>query len=666
MHEFELLRDLLILVAVAIPTVALAERLKIPSIVGLLVVGMVIGPFGFGLIAQPDEVAVLAEMGVVLLLFEIGLEVSLARIIKMGSSMFLGGSLQIALTIGAVTLVGSLAGVSLESAIAFGCFVALSSTAIVLKTYHDRGELDTPFGRAGLGILIFQDLAVVPLMVFVPLLAQAGSGNIAMIALRVGGSLVALIAVVVAGRVVVPWVLERVVRTANRELFTLTIAFFGLGAAFVTASVGLSLALGAFIAGLVISESEYGAQAVSDVLPFRALFSGIFFTSVGMLLDLSFAVEHIARVGLITVGIIVGKAVIVALVVRWALRRSLVVSLMTGLGLAQVGEFSFVLAGVGLTAGVVTEPTYQLFLAATILSMLATPFLIQHASAIAEPLTRLAGRTTLGGEPLDKAHVRSLKDHAIIVGYGMSGHHMARVLKAAHLPYIVLEINGQTVRRARQERELIFFGDGTRREVLLRAGIREACVVVFNISSPADERRGVALARELNAAVKIVVRTRTVDAIPVLEQHGATDVVVEEFEAALEMFQRVLRHYRIPTNTIGVELDAMRSEHYGILRGVPKEALRLDSLKFLGIQHALDLVEIEEGARAVGESPVSLKLRSTTDVTVVAVVREGIAHYTLDESFRFRVGDTAVLVGPSPGLPKGAAYFRNIAHSESA
>ena len=658
MHDFALLRDLLILVAVAIPTVALAERLKIPSIVAFLIVGLVIGPFGVGLIAQPDDVAVLAEMGVVLLLFEIGLEVSISRIIKMGSVVFLGGSLQIAATIALVATVGTLAGVSLESSIAFGCFVALSSTAIVLKTYHERGELDTPYGRAALGILIFQDLAVVPLMVFVPLLSQAVGGDILTVVGRVGTSLLALVAVVIAGRVLVPWVLERVVRFANRELFTLTVAFFGLGAAFVTASVGLSLALGAFIAGLVISESEYGAQALSDVLPFRALFSGIFFMSVGMLLDLSFVVEHAARVGAITAGIVIGKCFIVTLVVRWALRRSLFTSILTGLGLAQVGEFSFVLAGVAVTAGVVTEPTYQLFLAATVLSMLATPFLIQHARTVGEAFARVAGRSTLGAEPFEKAHARSLADHAIIVGYGMSGHHLARVLKAAHLPYIVLEINGQTVRRARQAREPIFFGDGTRREVLLHAGVRDACVVVFNISSPADERRGVAVARELNPAAKIVVRTRTVDAIADLERSGATDVVVEEFEAALELFERVLRHYRIPANTIAVEMDAVRSEHYGILRGVPKEALHLDDLKYLGIQHALELVEIEEGSRAVGENPVTLELRRTTGVTVVAVVREGVAHYTLDESSRFEVGDTVVLVGPSPALQKGAVFFR--------
>ncbi len=658
MHDFALLRDLLILVAVAIPTVALAERVKIPSIVAFLIVGLVIGPFGFRLIAHPDDVAVLAEMGVVLLLFEIGLEVSLARIIKMGSVVFLGGSLQIAATIGLVVAVGTFAGVSLESSIAFGCFVALSSTAIVLKTYHDKGELDTPFGRTALGILIFQDLAVVPLMVFVPLLSQAVGGNVAMVLARVGVSLLVLAAVVTAGRVLVPWVLERVASSANRDLFTLTVALCGLGAAFATASVGLSLALGAFLAGLVISESEYGAQALSDVLPFRALFSGIFFTSVGMLLDLSFVWEHAARVGAITAGIVIGKALIVVLVVRFALRRSLVASVLTGLGLAQVGEFSFVLASVALTAGVVTEPTYQLFLAATVLSMLATPFLMQHARTVAEAVARVAGRSTLGGEPFEKAHARSLENHAIIVGYGMSGHHLARVLKAAHLPYIVLEVNGQTVRQARQAREPIFFGDGTRREVLLHAGIRDARVVVFNISSPSDERRGVALARELNPNAKIVVRTRTVDTIADLERRGATDVVVEEYEAALELFERVLQHYRIPSNTIAVEMEAVRSEHYGVLRGLSKEALRLDELKYLGIQHALELVEIEEGARAVGESPVSLELRSTTAVTVVAVIREGVAEYELNETVRFRVGDTVVLVGPSPALQKGAAYFR--------
>ena len=240
----------------------------------------------------------------------------------------------------------------------------------------------------------------------------------------------------------------------------------------------------------------------------------------------------------------------------------------------------------------------------------------------------------------------------------MGGRNLARVLRAAHLPFLVLETNGLVVRSARQQGERIRFGDGTRREVLIHAGIRDAHVIVFNISSPLDERRGVTLARELNPGIKIVVRTRNVDAIPDLEMRGATDVVVEEFEAALELFQRVLRHYRIPMNTISAELDAVRAEHYGLLRGLSKDALRLDDLRFLGVHHALELIAVEEGAPAVGGTPESIDLRKRTGATVVAVVRQGQAYYAPDPAFRFEPGDTVVLVGPGPALQLGAVPFR--------
>jgi CPA2 family monovalent cation:H+ antiporter-2 len=652
MHDLTLLKDLLILVAFAIPSVALAERVGVPAIVAFLLVGVAIGPHGLALIGRVEDVKALAELGVVLLLFEIGLELSVARIARMRTIVLVGGTLQVALTIGAVTAVGVLAGATPHTAIAFGFLVTLSSTAIVLKIYRERADLDTPHGRVVLGILIFQDLAVVPLMVVLPFLSDSGGPVTAALG-RVALALGVLAAVVLAGRVLVPHVLERVSALRNHEIFTLTVAFIGLGAAFATASVGLSLAIGAFVAGLVVSESEYAAAALSDVLPFRAVFSGIFFTSVGMLLDIGFVYDRAALVAGVAAGVVIGKGVINTAIVAIALRRSLVTSVVAGLGLAQIGEFSFVLAGVAVAAGLMSDPIYQVFLAATVLSMIATPFLIQLGPALA----RLVGRSTTLKDPLGQLPAGKT-DHTIIVGYGLSGRHLASVLKAAHLPYVILEVNGLTVRRAREEHEPIFFGDGTRRETLEQVGITDARTVIFNISSPNDERRGVAVARELNPTARIIVRTRTVAAIADLERLGASDVIVEEYEAALELFERVMDHYHIPANTIAAELDAVRSAHYGILRGVPTEELRLDELKYLGIHHALQLVEVEEGSQAVGENAVTLSLRRETGATVVAVVRDAVAHYDPAPGFRYQPGDVVVLVGAAPALLQGAEMLR--------
>lgn len=651
-----ILRDLVILVAVAIPVVGLAHRLRVPSVVGFLLTGIAIGPRGLGFIGDPESVAGLAELGVVLLLFAIGLELSLSRIIGLGRSVLQGGGLQVGLTIAAVAGLGVVAGVPVNQALFYGGLIALSSTAIVLKVYADRQELDTPHGRVVVAVLLFQDLCVVPLMLLLPLLADSAAGLEAGAVWSIAVSLAVVGGLVLAGRLVVPWILEQVVGFRNRELFTLCVGLFGLGAAYVTASVGLSLALGAFIAGLVISESEYGAAALSDVLPFRDVFSGIFFTSVGMLLDLGYVASR--------PGIVVGAAAIVlvlktgiaAAVVR-SLRRSLVVSVQSGLGLAQVGEFSFILAGVGAPLGLLDDAAYQLFLGAAVLSMLAAPFVIATALPVAQRVARLVGRRAVG---VARAAIEEegLSDHAIIVGYGLSGRRLARVLREAGLPYVVIEQNGQLVRRARLEGEPVLFGDGTRRDVLEHVGVARARVLVLSIASPADERRGVAVARQANPDVRIIVRTRYVAAINDLKRLGATEIVVEEYEAALELFARVLQHYEIPSNTVEQEVALARGEQYEFLRGVATPNLRLDALRHLRIHTALDLVEVEEGAPAVGESPTSLHLRRATGASVIAVIRNGVALYTPDPSFRFRAGDTVVLVGNRDALAAGGALFR--------
>ena len=658
MRELGILQDLVVVLGVAIPTVAIAHRLRIPAIVGFFLVGAVIGPYGLALIPNAESVTVLADLGVLLLLFTIGLELSLTRVMQLGRVALQGGALQVGGTLVAVAAVATGLGVPINQAVFYGGLVALSSTAVVLKVYADRGELDTPHGRVVVSILLFQDLCVVPLMLFMPMLADAQAGAAVGNWVGIARSLLVVAILVAGGRVVVPWVLDRIVLLRDRELFTLCIGFFGLGAAFATASFGLSLALGAFVAGLVISESEYGLQAMSNVLPFHDVFSGIFFASVGMLLDARFLIAEPLLVVGATVGILLLKGLLSAAVVL-SLRRGLQASIASGLSLAQVGEFSFILAGVGVPLGLFAGNDYQLFLAVSVLTMVATPFMIACARPTADGIERLLGWSRFRVPLPDEGSTVQLKDHTIIVGYGFSGRRLAHVLDSAGLPYVVLEQNGQAVRSARREGVPIFFGDGTRREVLKRVGCERARVILFVISSTADERRGVVVARGLNPAVRIIVRTRFIRAIEDLTRLGASEVVVEEFEASVELFALVLEVYEVPSNTIRRELDAVRSEHYSMLRGESRPDLRLDTLKHLGIHAALDLVQVEEGAPAVGRNASTLNLRRDTGATLLAVVRDGKALYKRDATFQFRVGDTAVLVGEQEALERGAALFRS-------
>jgi len=660
MHDFPILRDLVILVAAAIPVVIAAHRLRVPSVVAFLLTGIAIGPHGLGLIGRQDSVAGLAELGVLLLLFTIGLELSLSRVVRLGRLVLQGGGLQLVGTAAAVAAVAVATGTAGNAAVLYGALVALSSTAIVLRVYTDRGELDTPHGRVVVAVLLFQDLCVVPLMLLIPVLAggaAGGAGTTDAIVRTFGLSLAVLAALVLGGRLLVPRVLERVAALRNREIFTLSIVLFGLGAAYVTASFGLSLAIGAFIAGLVIAESEYGLQALSDVLPFRDTFSGIFFISVGMLLDTGLLVQRPLTLLGAAAAVVLLKTVVAA-VATYSLGRSLQVSVMSGLALAQVGEFSFVLAGVAAPLGLLPPDHFQVFLGASVASMLATPFVIAAAAPVAEAVCRLSRRPAIELLPHETDRVARLEDHVIIVGYGLNGRNLARVLRAAGIGYVILEQNGQVVRRARLEREPILFGDGTRHEVLERVGIAKARVIVFAISAPAAEHRGVAVARQLNPGIRIVVRTRYVAALDDLSRAGADEVVPEEFETSLEVFARVLRLYGIPSNTIEREVAAVRGEHYGVLRGLALPGLKLDALKHLGVHAALDTVEVEEDARAIGESPTTLDLRRETGTTLIAVVRDGKALYTPDPEFRFRAGDTVVLVGQGEALVNACGVFR--------
>ena len=656
MEELIVLQDLVILLAVALPVVIIAQRLHVPSVVGFLATGVLIGPHALALIHDVEAVRHLAEVGVILLLFVIGLELSLGRIIALGPSIVRAGAVQVGGTLGVVALLVTLLGLPVAQAVVIGALVSLSSTAVVLKVYGDRDVLDAPHGRIGVGILIFQDLAIVPLVLVVRTLGGADASLLSILA-SVGISLVVVATLLLGGRYVVPWLLRRLARVDARELFTLAIMLFGLGAALLTARFGLSLALGAFLAGLLISESDYGSQAMSDVLPFRDTFSGIFFISVGMLLDAgAFLADPLpylvatAAVMLIKTLVTTGAAL--------TLKRPLQVSLMAGIGLAQIGEFSFVLASVAAPLGLLGPTENQLFLGTAVLTMLATPFMITAAPSVARRCCHLLGRPTLppAGEGSDDTG--DLHDHVVIVGYGVNGRNVARVVDGAGIPYVILEQNGRVVEAARRDGQPIVYGDATQLHTLELVGVERARVLVLAIASPADELRSVAIARQLNPGIRIVVRTRFVQSIGELEGVGADEVVAEEFETSLEIFSRVLRHYDIPSNVIEREVHAARMEHYGMALGSPEAPdAGLEALASLGVHRALDIFEVVPGSRAEGRHPAALDLRARTGTTVVAIARDGDAHVGPGPDFRFRAGDSVVLIGNEEALSLARPLF---------
>ncbi|MGQ0639804.1 MAG: cation:proton antiporter domain-containing protein [Gemmatimonadaceae bacterium] len=660
MHGIPLLRDLVILVAVAIPVVLLMNRLKLPTIIGFLIAGVALGPSALGAIRNVEQVSVLAEIGVVLLLFAIGLELSLSRVIRMGRLVLTAGALQMVFTMAAAAIVAVVAQESPRRAVVWGLLIALSSTAIVLKLYQERGELDAPHGRVVVAILLFQDLCVVPLMLLLPLLAGDGGGATTTLT-RTIMSVIVVSVLVGVGRWAVPWLLARVAAARVQELFTLSVVAIGLAAAYVTSAFGLSLALGAFLAGLIIAESEYGLQALSDMLPFRDAFTGIFFTSVGMLFDVRYLVRHPLLVLGVTLGLVLLKFSAGYAAVR-IVRRSTRVGVMSGLGLAQVGEFSFVLASSALALGLFDTDRYQLFLGSSVLTMVAAPFLVRASDAASEWLLARRGAPTMEWSTREARAAGIVRDHVIIVGYGLNGRNLARALRAADIQYVVLEENAQVARRARMEREDVVFGDGTRGEVLHRVGAERARAIVFAIASLGETRRGVAAARRLNPAAHIVARTRYVKEVEELRQLGANSVVPEEFETSIELFTRVLELYGVAAPEIRRLAAELRRDMYSFLREIGHMPSRTQQqLSRLTAHLEFDDVAVRPGCAAAGKPLSELQLREHTGggggAHVVAVIRDGQAQYAPGEHFVVQLGDRVVLVGDRAALSRAAELF---------
>ena len=664
MEHIPVLRDLVVLVAVAIPAVLLAHRLNIPTLVGFLFTGIVIGPHALGFVRDTESVTQMAEIGSVLLLFAVGLELSLSRIVKMGRYVIQGGMIQMLGTIGIVASVAVIAGLPVNSAVLWGALIALSSTAIILKIYADRGELDSVHGKLVVAILLFQDLCVVPLMVLMPLLAGTQQGAMALVRAVVLTAAVTG-ALIIAGRFIVPRFLARVTQLRNAEIFTLCVLAIGLGSAFLTSYFGLSLALGAFLAGLIVSESEYGLQALSDVLPFRDAFSGIFFTSIGMLLNIHFFFDNALLVLAVALGAILLKTLAGYGVVRFV-RRSARAGIISGLGLAQVGEFSFVLASVASAAGLLVGNEYQVFLGAAIMSMLAAPFLVQSAPDIADWVLRNRAAPTMEFATREVRAAKPLTDHVIIVGYGLNGKNLARALRSAGISYAVMDSNGQKVRDARLDREPIFFGDGTRTEVLERIGIHRARMLVFAIASHQDEKRGIAVARHLNPKLHIVARTRYVADMEELYALGANEVVPEEFETSLEIFARVLRKYGITEGRIREMAEEARSDHYDLLRQRGTSMTRVDGfLSPVAARVEMETAVVRRGSQADGRSLTELNALCA-GARVAAVIRAGQVRYDMDASSCLAIGDTVVLIGSADALSKAMGVFAECAPSVMA
>jgi len=624
--QVPILKDLVIIFSLLTVVLYVFHRFRVPTIVGFLLTGILVGPHGLGLIKAAHEVEILAEIGVVLLLFTIGIEFSLKSLLQIKRFFFIGGSLQGILTYLAVFIIARKIGLPFKESIFIGFLISFSSTAIVLKLLQERAEIDSPHGRTALAILIFQDIIIVPIMLVTPLLAGT-RGNIGeSIGILLAKGIGIILLVFLSSQWIVPKILFQITKTRSRELFMLSILIICFAVAWLTSSVGLSLALGAFLAGLIISESEYSYQALSNILPFRDVFTSLFFVSIGMLLDVGFVFRHIEIIVVITLSVLGIKAIIAGIatiIIGFPLRTAVLV----GLSLSQVGEFSFILALVGIKYDVLAKDIYQHFLSISIITMAATPFIMAIAPTIADIVIRLPIHKKLKAglwsvlQKTDDSKKRLLKDHIIIVGFGLNGRNVARAAKIANIAYVVIEMNPETVRSEQAKGEPIFYGDASQQVILEHAGIKGARVILVVISDPAATRRITELARRINPKIHIITRTRYVEEMKSLYELGADEVIPEEFETSIEIFTRVLVKYLIPRDEIEKFISEVRSDSYNILRSISKEQKSYcERLPFPDIE--ISSFRVQSQSSVAGRSLAQIELRKKYGVTLLAICRD--------------------------------------------
>jgi len=621
------LSSIVVIFGLSIVVLFACYRFKVPAVVGFLITGILAGPHGLRLVNESQNVEALSQLGVVLLLFTIGIEFSLKSLLSIKKTVLVGGSLQVVLTIAAAGLMVFGAGRGLSESILLGFLLSLSSTAIVLKRLQEKAEVESPHGRTSLAILIFQDLIVVPMMLVLPFLSGTGA--------HLGRSVMVLIAklviigvmLAVGSKWIIPRILFYAAKTRSREIFLLSIIVICCSIAWFTSSLGLSLALGAFMAGLIISESEYSYQALSSIVPFRDVFTSIFFISIGMLFDVGHFFHNPVQIALLAVGVIVLKGLIgafVPIVLGFPLRTIV----LTGLAIAQVGEFSFILLQTGLDMHLVDFKTYQTFLGVSIITMAAAPFIMGWGNAVADFALKLpfprrikAGLARRENSVQNLAEAAALRDHLIIIGYGINGRNVAKAALVASIPYCILEMNPETVQREKANGEPIIYGDATQPEVLTHVHLKSARVVVVAIPDPVATRRIIEVARQISPIVHIIARTRFFQEMEPLYALGASEVIPEEFETSVEIFTRVLMKYLVPREKIEEFITEVRSDAYQMFRSLSKQHPTFTDLRSALVNVQIITVRIGPHAPVVGKSLSEIDLRKKFGVTLLAIRR---------------------------------------------
>jgi monovalent cation:H+ antiporter-2, CPA2 family len=633
--------DIALILVAALLGGLVARRLGLPLILGYIVAGVAVGPnTGGPTVSSVHDIELLAEIGVALLLFTIGLHFPLDELAPVRRVALFGTAAQMALTIAFGYGLGRLLGFGWQEAAWFGALLSLSSTAVVLKSLSEQGVMGTLSSRVIIGMLVAQDLAVVPLIIVLPELGSLGQGlsELGVAALRAAAFVAVM---VVFGRRVLPWLMARVAAWNSRELFLISVVAIGLGVGYATYLFGLSFAFGAFVAGLVLSQSDYSHQALADVEPLRDVFAMLFFVSVGMLLDPAFLIQNAGTVALVVALVFAVKGLVFAGVVR-AFGYGNIIPFAVGLGLFQVGEFSFVIARVGVEEGAISESSYSIVLSTAVITMSLTPFAMRLA-----PLLYGRWRERFPKEAMSTFNLpeRGLGDHVVIAGYGRVGSFVARLLARLDQPFVVVDPNPGRADEARDSGYPVVYGDAGAEPVLEAAGVRRARLVIVTVPDPVGARLVVERARSINPNVHVVARTTTVEQLEELGRLGVYEAVHPESEAGLELGRQALSHLGVPAGDIQRFADEVRRELYAPITRQGTEGDLLAQLERASRQIETEWVRLPENSPLEGRTIGDLGVRTQTGASIVAIVRDDLVLAGPGPDVRFEPGDLVGVLG---------------------
>ena len=649
MDGLKFFHQLIIILGFSIPVIYIFNKIKLPSIIGFLITGIIIGPFGLKLIDDIGGIQLMADIGVAFLLFTIGIEIRLSRFLKNLSEILLTGGMQILCTFIVGLAIGLAMQLSIGQSVFIGFILVHSSSALILKILKDRDDENSPQGKISIGVILFQDVMVVPMMLLIPFLVGGSGPDAPMIIWKLVKSILIIVVILVAARYIIPFALERLVTMNMRDVLVISSVVITMGIAWITESLGLSLAIGAFLAGLALSDTDFTHQIISDISPFRDVFLSVFFVSFGMILNLDFLRENTGYIITISLMIILIKATIVFGLVKW-MRYPLRVALLSGVLLSQIGEFSFVLASQGFENKIISNEIYQTFIGASVLTFMVTPLLV---SLVYYLLTRknIFNPARQGLHPDERIPV---SNHVIICGMGLNGRNLAKVLKDTAIHYVVIDLNFQKIKKAKSKGDKnTIWGDASSVEILRRASVEAARVMVIAISDRFLTKSCLQNAKAINPKLHVIVRTKYLADIEELLALGADDVIPEEFETSIQIFSRVLKMFHIPNSIVLAQGNIIRNKSYGVFRDVRYTQEAFDQIGQILAQGTIETYFIGPGNPIIGKSIRDVNLKAESDAMIINIIRKNQTITNPPSEFVFEAEDQLILFGSHSAIDLG-------------